>query len=212
MIINEIYPSIQGESTYAGLPCLFIRLTGCNLRCNYCDTEYAFHEGKEMSVDDLITVVEQSGHDLIEITGGEPLLQNDVFELIDSLVLKNKTVLIETSGSVDIKPVNDKAIIIMDLKCPSSDMSAKNNWSNLDKLDSKTDELKFVIKNREDYDWVLKILSKTKINERIKTLFSPVHGELDPKILAEWILEDRLNVRLQVQIHKYIWGAEVKGV
>ncbi len=211
MKINEIYQSIQGESSYAGLPCIFVRLTYCNLRCSYCDTAYAFYEGKDMTVDEVMTAVAGYGCFLVEVTGGEPLLQKEVFALMDRLVGAGYTVLLETGGSIDIEPVHPKVIKIMDLKCPSSGECHKNLYSNLDRLQSY-DEVKFVIGTREDYLWSKEIIEKHRLSERFPVLFSTVFRQLEPRTLVAWVLEDKLPVRFQLQMHKYIWEPEAKGV
>jgi 7-carboxy-7-deazaguanine synthase len=211
MKINEIYKSIQGESSYAGLPCVFVRLTYCNLRCSYCDTEYAFYEGKDMTVDEVFEAVKHYECSLVEITGGEPLLQKEVFALMDHLIGSGHTVLLETSGSLDIGQVNPRVIKIMDLKCPSSGECDRNLFSNLDKL-QPNDEIKFVIGTREDYLWSKEMMAKHRLADRFPILFSTVFGQLPPRQLVEWILEDKLNVRFQLQMHKYIWDPATKGV
>jgi 7-carboxy-7-deazaguanine synthase len=211
MRINEIFFSIQGESSYAGHPCLFVRLTGCPLRCSWCDTSYAFYEGTERSVESILRELEQYECRLVEITGGEPLAQPDVHALVTALADRGYTVLIETSGAMDIASVDRRANIIMDLKCPGSAMEDRNRWTNIPLLKPQ-DELKFVIKDRADYDWALTIVRKYALADRHTVLFSPVFGEMDPQALAEWILADCLNVRYQLQLHKFIWGAAVRGV
>lgn len=211
MKINELFLSIQGESTYQGRLCFFIRTTGCNLRCSYCDTEYAFTEGKEMDPDDLYTVVRNSGVNLVEITGGEPLIQKDIPPFITKLLDNNYEVLVETSGSIDIDKADNRAVRIMDIKCPTSSEERKNDWRNLDKLTPK-DEVKFVISDRKDYEWALGILEKTGIDKNNTVLFSPVSKVLEPQKLAEWIIADKINVRLQLQLHKIIWGENARGV
>ena len=185
--INEIFKSIQGESSYAGLPCIFVRLTGCNLRCTYCDTEYAFYEGKEMSVADVVKAVESCGISLVEITGGEPLLQKEVYPLMQALLDKKYTVMLETGGSLSLDEVPETVIKIMDLKCPSSGEEPRNHYANLGQLTFQ-DEVKFVIQTREDYDWCKKILIEYSIPEKTQVLFSPVYEKLDLKDLAKWIL------------------------
>ncbi len=211
MKINEIFLSIQGESTYAGRPCLFIRTTRCNLRCTYCDTEYAFYDGKDMSIDELYSVVRNSGVRLVEITGGEPLMQKDINELVKVLLKDDYEVLIETSGSLDIDVIDRRAVRIMDMKCPSSGMESKNDYTNIEKL-TPQDEIKFVIENREDYDWSMGIVKKYNLNDKMPILMSPVFDKIEPETLANWILSDKKNVRMQLQMHKYIWGPEVTGV
>jgi 7-carboxy-7-deazaguanine synthase len=210
--INEIYQSIQGESTSAGRPCVFVRLTYCNLRCTYCDTEYAFYDGKDMSVQQVIDEVEKYNCKLVEITGGEPLVQMDeCLELMNNLCHLGYEVMIETGGSLSIKDIEPRVKIIMDLKCPSSGMEKKNLYANLEYL-KPTDELKFVIGNREDYDWTIEILKKYNLYGKCEILFSVVFGRLEPVEIVNWILEDKLDVRFQLQMHKYIWHPETKGV
>jgi len=210
MKINEIFKSIQGESTYMGVPALFIRASGCNLRCSYCDTKYAYNEGKEVPVDELLKITDSYNIKYVCITGGEPLLQKDTPELIEKLLDKGYKVILETSGNQDIGRVKDGAIIVMDIKCPSSGESKKNNWLNIDKLKSN-DQVKFVIGNREDYDWAKRIIKKCGLTEKANVLMSVVYDELAPNELIEWILEDNLNVRFQPQLHKLIWGKDVRG-
>jgi 7-carboxy-7-deazaguanine synthase len=212
LTINEIFHSIQGESTHTGRPCVFVRLTACDLRCSWCDTPYAFTEGRKMSVEDVIARVEAFGCDLVEITGGEPLLQRDVYPLMERLVDSGRTVMIETGGHLSIADVPKRVIRIVDVKCPGSGESAKNYWPNLDLL-RPDDEVKFVIRDRADYEFARAVVVRHNLVERARAvLFSPVHGVLDAKDLAAWILGDRLRVRLQLQAHKYIWGADVRGV
>lgn len=212
LTINEIFHSIQGESTYAGRPCVFVRLTACDLRCRWCDTPYAFHEGRKMSVDDVVADVEARGCATVEVTGGEPLLQPDVYPLMQRLLDSGKTVLIETGGHRSIADVPPGVIRIMDVKCPGSGESEKNDWGNLARL-TKRDEVKFVIADRRDYDFAKEIVTRENLPARVNAvLFSPVHGELDPKQLSEWVIADRLDVRVQLQVHKYIWSPETRGV
>ncbi|RMD85590.1 MAG: 7-carboxy-7-deazaguanine synthase QueE [Calditrichaeota bacterium] len=211
MRITEIFYSIQGESSYAGLPCVFVRTTGCNLRCVWCDTDYAFYGGKNLSIEEIIQKVESYGCKLVELTGGEPLLQKEIYELSERLLEKGYTVLIETSGERDISKLDPRIIKIMDIKCPGSGESHRNRWENLEFLTPK-DEVKFVIKDRQDYEWAVTIINKYKLDERVQVLFSPVWGEMELKSLAEWILQDRLKVRFQVQLHKFIWSPETRGV
>jgi 7-carboxy-7-deazaguanine synthase len=210
--INEIYHSIQGEGTSAGKPCVFIRLTYCNLRCTYCDTEYAFYDGKDKSVQQVINEVEKYNCKIVEITGGEPLVQFDeCLELMSKLCDLGYEVMIETGGSISIKEIDPRVKIIMDLKCPSSGMEQKNLYENLQYI-KLTDELKFVIGNRENYEWTIAILNKYNLHGKCEILFSVVFGELEPVQLVKWILEDKLDVRFQLQMHKYIWHPETKGV
>jgi len=212
LTINEIFHSIQGESTYAGRPCVCVRLTACDLRCRWCDTPYAFHEGRKMSVDDVVADVEARGCPTVEVTGGEPLLQPDVYPLMQRLLDSGKTVLIETGGHRSIAGVPAGVIRIMDVKCPGSGESDKNDWGNLAHL-TKRDELKFVIADRVDYEFAKEIVGRENLAARVNAvLFSPVHGHLDPKRLSEWVIADRLDVRVQLQVHKYIWSPETRGV
>jgi 7-carboxy-7-deazaguanine synthase len=211
--VNEIFYSIQGESSYAGRPCVFIRLTGCNLRCSYCDTRYAYEEGTDMEFQQLLTQVSAYRCSLIEITGGEPLLQADTPPLIRRLLEKKFTVLLETNGSRNIRTVDDRCIKIMDLKCPSSGMENRNDLKNLGRL-SPGDELKFVIGDRPDFEFARQILDAYQefFPERTPVHFSPVFGELEPKRLAQWILDERLDVRLQLPLHKLLWDPYQRGV
>jgi len=209
--VNEIYHSIQGESTYTGLPCVFIRLTGCNLRCTYCDTEYAFYDGKDFSIQQIIDEVKKYRCKLVEVTGGEPLMQEECNDLMKYLCDEDFEVLLETAGNMPIKDVDKRVNIIMDLKCPSSGMMDKNLYENVDHL-KKKDEVKFVIGNREDYDWSKETLSKYNLDNKCTILFSTVFNKLEPQTLVNWILEDKLDVRFQLQMHKFIWHPETKGV
>ncbi|MCX8056234.1 MAG: 7-carboxy-7-deazaguanine synthase QueE [Ignavibacteria bacterium] len=209
--INEIFYSIQGESTYAGLPCIFIRLTYCNLRCTYCDTEYAFYEGKDMTIEEILDEIKKYNCKLVEVTGGEPLLQTGVFDLMKKLCDEGYKVLLETSGSISIENVDKRVTIIMDLKTPSSKMMKKNLYSNINYL-KPDDEVKFVIGNREDYEWSKEIINKYELDKKCKVLMGCVFGELTNLELATWILEDNLPVRFQMQLHKYIWEPEKRGV
>ena len=210
MRVTEIFHSIQGESSHAGRPCVFVRLTGCNLRCRWCDSEYTFTGGDKMSTGDVMARVRSYGCTLVEIPGGEPLAQAEAFELITKLCDDKYEVLIETSGSIAIAPVDHRAKIILDVKCPGSGEAAKNRWENLDAL-RPHDEVKFVIAGRDDYDFARRIVAEKNL-DRWTVLFSPVWGELDMKTLAEWMLADRVTARLQTQLHKHIWGAEARGV
>ena len=209
--INEIYLSVQGESTHTGLPCIFIRLTGCNLRCSWCDTAYAFHEGKNMSIDEILQKVENFGIHLVEITGGEPLMQDNVYTLMRKLIKKGYKVMLETGGSISLERVPKDVIKIMDLKCPGSGEQEKNNLDNL-KLLVPHDEVKFVILDKKDYEWSRDIIKRYKINETAHILISPVFDKLELKEIVKWILEDRLPVRLQTQLHKIIWNKNTIGV
>ena len=209
--VNEIFFSIQGESTYAGRPCVFIRLTACNLRCRWCDTEYAFYESETLTVDQVLEKVRAYKCPLVEITGGEPLLQEGVYPLIDQLLLEGYEVLIETGGSLDVSRLDPRVVKIVDLKAPGSGMTRHNNLDNLQHLDRK-DQIKFVVADRWDYEWAKQMMAEHALAERAEVLFSPVFGELHPRELAEWILADRLPVRLQIQLHKYLWDPDRRGV
>jgi 7-carboxy-7-deazaguanine synthase len=213
LTVNEIFYSIQGESTYAGWPCVFIRLTGCNLRCRYCDTTYAYDQGEDMALDFLVAKVENFDCNLVEVTGGEPLLQNRTPSLISALIKNKHAVLLETNGSQDISTVDNRCIRIVDIKCPSSGMERATYWKNLEYLTAQ-DQLKFVIANREDYVYAKTVLSNplVKRNEKLVVNLSPVFNEIELKELATWILEDKLRARLHIQLHKYIWGENAKGV
>ena len=211
MRITEIFHSIQGESSYAGQPCVFVRLTGCPLRCSWCDSEYTFSGGTEMTLNEVLDRVRGYRCRLVEITGGEPLHQPEAFLLVERLCSQGYEVLIETSGAIDIAPVDKRAHVILDVKCPGSGMGERMYWDNLKRLTEK-DEVKFVIKDRADYEWASSIVTKYGLEKRCTVLFGPVFGELEPRRLAEWILEDRLPVRLQVQLHKYIWDPDMRGV
>jgi 7-carboxy-7-deazaguanine synthase len=212
LTVNEIFHSIQGESTYAGRPCVFVRLTACDLRCSWCDTPYAFYEGRKMSLDQVMAAIDGYGCLLVELTGGEPLLQKDVYPLLDRLLTSGKTVLVETGGHLSLAEVPAAVHKIMDIKCPGSGESHRTDWSNLERL-SPTDEVKFVIRDREDYEYARDVLSRHELDRKVgAVLFSPVHGVLDPRALSEWVLHDRLPVRVQLQVHKYIWDAQTRGV
>jgi 7-carboxy-7-deazaguanine synthase len=210
MRVTEIFHSIQGESSHVGRPCVFVRLTGCNLRCVWCDSEYTFTGGKQMSLDEVMEEVRKFGCELVEITGGEPLAQGEAFELIRRLCDEGFEVLIETSGSIDTSPVDPRAKIILDVKCPGSGEMEKNHWPNLERL-RENDEVKFVIADRHDYEWAREIVAARELG-RWTVLFSPAWDQLDLKLLAEWMLEDHVPARLQTQLHKHIWGADVHGV
>ena len=212
LTINEIFHSIQGESTHAGRPCVFVRLTACDLRCSWCDTPYAFHEGRKMALDEVIAQVKAFDCPVVEVTGGEPLLQQDVYPLMQHLLDDGLTVMLETGGHRSIAQVPPGVIRIMDVKCPGSGESDRNDWSNMGLL-VPADEVKFVIKDRADYEFARDVVARYALAGRVSAvLFSPVHGVLDPKLLAEWILADKLDVRLQLQAHKYIWHPTTRGV
>lgn len=212
MRITEIFLSIQGESSWAGHPCVFVRTTGCHLRCVWCDTDYAFYGGAELSVDEVLAEVERIGGDcrLIELTGGEPLLQKGIGELAQALLDRSYTVLCETSGCLDIGVLPAPVIKVMDIKCPGSGEVHRNRWENLQKLGPR-DEIKFVIRDRADFDWARQVIDERGL-ARHDLLFSPVWGELELRTLAEWILESAVPARLQTQLHKYIWGPSEAGV
>lgn len=209
--VTEIFHSIQGESSSAGQPCVFIRLTGCLLRCSWCDSAYTFSGGTEVTIEEVLAKVRGYGCPLVEVTGGEPLHQPEAFVLIERLCAEGYTVLIETSGAIDISPVDRRAHVILDVKCPGSGMTTRMDWDNLARVAGK-DEVKFVIKDRADYEWASAIVLKHDLLERCTVLFGPVFGELEPRRLAEWILADRLPVRLQLQLHKYVWDPDMRGV
>jgi 7-carboxy-7-deazaguanine synthase len=212
LTINEIYHSIQGESTWVGRPCVFVRLTFCNLRCNYCDTEYAFYEGKKRTLDEILEAVATFGCPLVEITGGEPLLQKNVLPLMTMLCDSRYTVLLETSGAHAISKVDPRVHRIMDLKTPGSGEVDKNLWSNIDHLTLR-DEVKFVMGTREDYEWACEKVRRFDLASRCQAvLFSPIFGRIDPRQIVEWILEDKLNVRFQLQMHKFIWSPAQRSV
>ncbi|MEE4312368.1 MAG: radical SAM protein [candidate division KSB1 bacterium] len=203
MKVSEIFASIQGESTYAGLPCLFIRLSGCNLRCSYCDSVDAFSDGMEMSVGEIIAEAREHVCDLVEITGGEPLMQEETPQLAVALTSHFKGVLVETNGSMDICSLTSPIIRIIDIKCPASGESGKMRWDNLNDL-RVDDELKFVISNREDFDWAVSVLTRYNLIDKHEVLFSPAYQVMPPDRLASWIMKSQLPLRLQLQIHKYI--------
>jgi len=212
LTVNEIFHSIQGESTWAGLPCVFVRLTACDLRCSWCDTAYAFAEGGKRTIDEVLREVEAFGCRLVEITGGEPLLQPDVYPLMDRLLDAGFQVLLETGGHRSLEGIPAGVVTVMDVKCPASGESQRMDWANLGRLRCR-DEVKFVVQDRGDYDFARRVIAEHSLPGRVAgILISPVHGVLDPKELAAWILADRLPVRLQLQVHKYIWGATARGV
>jgi len=212
--VNEIFKSIQGESTYAGLPCTFVRLAGCNLRCTYCDTNYAYYHGEELSDEEIISKIDEYGARLVEFTGGEPLLQEETPGLITALLDRGYRVLIETNGSICIGCLDPRLTIIMDYKTPGSGMSGRMNEKNFQFL-KETDQIKFVLLNRDDYEWAKDVIITHSLIEKFgdNILLSPAYGELSPRDLVTWILHDNLQVRIQLQIHKYIWAPdEVEGI
>ncbi len=215
--VTEIFHSIQGESTWAGLPCTFVRLTGCPLRCVWCDTEYSFHGGERMELDAIVERVRAIGTPLVEITGGEPLVHRNAAVLAERLLADGCTVLVETSGALDVSGLDPRIHVIMDLKCPGSGESERNLWSNLEHLDGR-DEVKFVVAGREDYEWARDVVRERGLHRRVEEgslralLVSPVWDAVDLEALAGWILEDGLPLRFQMQLHKLIWGAHVTGV
>jgi 7-carboxy-7-deazaguanine synthase len=212
LTVFEIYPSIQGESTHAGRPCVFVRLAACDLRCAWCDTPYAFTGGQKMDVDDVLARVAAAGVPLVELTGGEPLLQKEAVPLMARLLAAGHEVLLETGGHLSVADVPAPVVRIVDVKCPGSGEAAKMHWPNLDLL-QRHDEVKFVIRDRADYEYARDVVATHGLTDRVAAvLFSPVHGVQDPQALAAWILEDRLAVRLQLQLHKFIWSPETRGV
>ena len=212
LTVNEIFYSIQGESTRAGEPCVFVRLTACDLRCSWCDTPYAFHEGRKMTVDEVVAAVNRHDCPLVEITGGEPLLQEDVYPLMDRLLADGRRVMLETGGYRPIDRVPAGVAKIVDVKCPGSGEADRNHWANLDVL-APADEVKFVVKDRADYEFARAVIAERGLAAKARAiLMSPVHGVLDPRTLSEWMLADRLPARLQLQLHKYIWSPTTRGV
>jgi 7-carboxy-7-deazaguanine synthase len=210
--VNEIFYSVQGESTYAGQRCVFVRLTACDLRCSWCDTPYAFYEGRKRSLDDVLAQVDRFACDLVEVTGGEPLLQEGVYPLMTALLERGKTVLVETGGHRSTARVPDAVVTILDIKCPGSGEAAKMDWDNLSRL-RPHDEVKFVIKDRADYDYARDVISKYDLAACAAAIhMSPVHDVLSPRMLSEWVLADALPVRIQLQLHKYIWDPATRGV
>lgn len=215
--VTEIFHSIQGESTWAGLPCTFIRLTGCPLRCVWCDTEYSFHGGERVPLQGILQQVEDFPSRLVEITGGEPLIHPNAFRLATELLDRGYTVLVETSGAVDVAPLDPRVHKIMDLKCPGSGEEGNNLWSNLEHL-TERDEVKFVLKDRADYQWACDVIRERGLHHRVlggtlrALLFSPVWDELDLRVVSDWMLEDDLPIRLQIQLHKLIWDPKARGV
>jgi 7-carboxy-7-deazaguanine synthase len=210
MRISEIYQSIQGESSYAGLPCVFVRTTGCDLRCSWCDSEFTFTGGTPMNLDQIIGEVEKYDCELVELTGGEPLLQQEIYELATRLLDAGHTVLIETGGHRDISKLDPRVIRIMDLKCPASGECEKNLWSNLEHP-RISDEVKFVIADRGDYEWTLKTIREHRLEDRVRILISTAFGMIDTAQVVAWMIEDKLRARFQLQLHKYIWPPEERG-
>ncbi len=211
LVIHEIYRSLQGESTFAGLPCVFVRLSACNLRCVYCDTPHAFYQGDVVAVDEILARALELGDDLVEITGGEPLLQHEVYDLMTRLCDRGRTVLIETSGAISTESVDPRVRVILDVKTPGSGEVEANVWHNLDRLKS-IDEVKFVVVDRADFDWSIGVIEKHKLIERCPVLMSAAFGRVDPTELAAWTLETRLPLRLQLQLHKILWDPKARGV
>jgi 7-carboxy-7-deazaguanine synthase len=212
LTINEIFHSIQGESSYAGRPCVFVRLTACDLRCSWCDTTYSFYEGRKRTLEDVLAEVDAYTCDLVEVTGGEPLLQEEVYALMTRLLERGHTVLLETGGHRTTERVPAEVVTILDVKCPGSGEAHRNDWTNLARL-RPHDEVKFVLKDRADYDYSREVVRDHDLAARVAAVhFSPVHGVLEPRILSEWVLADRLPVRVQLQLHKYIWDPVTRGV
>ena len=209
--VNEIYYSIQGESSLSGIPCIFIRLTYCNLRCDYCDSEYAFYDGDDLTVKEILKKIKEYHCNLVEVTGGEPLLQTECINLLNELINNNYEVMLETSGSlpIDLVPKNVKKII--DFKCPSSGMKDKNSWGIIENI-SKHDEVKFVIGDRVDFEWAKDKIKKYDIENKCSILFSPVFGKIEYKTLVKWMLDSKIKARFQLQVHKHVWEEETKGV
>jgi 7-carboxy-7-deazaguanine synthase len=212
LTVNEIFYSVQGESTYAGRPCVFVRLTACDLRCSWCDTTYAFHEGNRRAVEEVVEEVEQFGCPLVEVTGGEPLLQEGVYDLMARLLARGKTVLLETGGHRSTRRVPAEVVTVLDVKCPGSGEATRMEWENLDRLRAH-DEVKFVVKDRADYEYARDMIARHDLTRRAAAVhLSPVHGALEASRLSAWILSDGLPVRVQLQLHKYIWDADRRGV
>jgi 7-carboxy-7-deazaguanine synthase len=212
LTVNEIFHSVQGESTYAGRPCVFVRLTACDLRCSWCDTPYAFHEGKKRALEDILAEVDDFGCPLVEVTGGEPLLQEEVYALMDALLARGRTVLLETGGHRSTARVPQRVTTILDVKCPGSGEAHRNDWENLARL-RPHDEVKFVIADRADYEYARDVVSRHALAATVAAIhFSPVHGQLSARTLSEWVLSDRLPVRVQLQLHKFIWDPGTRGV
>lgn len=212
LTVNEIYRSIQGESTWAGFPCTFVRLTACNLRCRWCDTPHAFYEGRKWSIEDVCAEIDRHRCRLVELTGGEPLLQEGVYILMDRLLADGRRVLLETGGHMSLARVPVEVVRIMDIKCPGSGEASRNDWGNIDLLQPH-DEVKLVVEHRADYEYARDVVERHRLAERVHAVhFSPVHGVLEPRELAAWMVNDQLPVRLHLQLHKYIWEPEMRGV
>jgi 7-carboxy-7-deazaguanine synthase len=209
--VCEIFTSIQGESSHAGLLCAFVRLSTCNLRCSYCDTQYAYSEGFDLSEDDIVDQVRQAGIHLVEITGGEPLLQTEVYSLTARLLQEGHRVLLETNGSMNIKDIDKRTMVILDMKTPGSGMSDRMDLTNIEIM-KHSDEIKFVLTSRDDYEWAKKMIQSYKLTNRCHILMSPAYGILQPDDLAAWMIQDRMQARLNLQLHKYIFGPERRGV
>ena len=211
--VTEIFRSIQGESTHAGRPCTFVRLTGCPMRCVWCDSEYTFTGGEHVSLDDVMQQVRSLGCKLVEVTGGEPLAQKEAFALIRRLCDEDFEVLVETGNYVSIDGVDQRAKVILDIKCPASGEETRNDWSNIERLRAGVDEVKFVVANEDDWLYAKRVIEERELESRTHAvLISPVWGEIDLQQLANWIAASGLNVRMQLQLHKYIWGPDVQGV
>jgi 7-carboxy-7-deazaguanine synthase len=212
LTVNEIFYSVQGESTFAGRPCVFVRLTACDLRCSWCDTAYAFHEGHSHSVERVLADVAAFDCSLVELTGGEPLLQDDVYPLMDGLLSEGRTVLLETGGHRSTHRVPESVVIVLDVKCPGSGESDRNDWGNLDNLRAH-DEVKFVVRDRADYEYARDLITRHDLARRAAAVHvSPVHGVLPARDVSQWVLADRMPVRVQLQLHKFIWDPSTRGV
>ena len=211
--VTEIFRSVQGESTHAGRPCTFVRLTGCPMRCVWCDSEYTFAGGEHVSIDDVLAQVQSLGCHLVEVTGGEPLAQKEGFRLVSRLCDAGFEVLVETGGYVSTEELDQRARVILDVKCPASAEESRNHWPNLDRLRSDKDEVKFVVADRGDWEFAKEVIARYELQTRARAvLISPAWGQIDLKELAEWISSSGLNIRMQLQLHKYIWGPETRGV
>ena len=210
--VNEIFNSIQGESTHAGRPCAFVRLMGCPLRCTYCDTEYAFHEGVTKSFDEVFDILGVYGTPLVELTGGEPLAQPNAFRFLQECVERGYEMLVETSGAYSIEKVPAEVKVILDIKTPGSGELRRMHWDNMAHLKSGLDEVKFVVTNREDFDFAVETARLHRLFERVTVLVSPAHNVVEPQDLAQWVIDSKLPFRMQLQMHKYIWGKDTRGV